>query len=356
MTVQAHPTHEERVAARRPALKHALTVAGPVREDQLGFVLPHEHILVDFRACHEPFYPDLAERPVELDMLGRLRRHPLTCLDNLQLNDPALMCDELRAFAQMGGGTIADLTSRGPGRDVAALARLAEQTGIRIIAGTGLYAPRYYPANLAQETVDGLAAQFTGEVEQGIEGTAVRAGVIGLICIDDPADEQQEKILQAAARASLRTGAPLALRCPPGAGFAAVHALLQQEGLPASKVLLSGMDRFMAEEDRLRPASLGYYLLFDGVGQEYYVRGGESRVPRDPERLRALKGLVEKGYLFQLLVSQGIDRKMFLVRYGGWGYGHIARNLIPMMTRERFAPKQITTMTMYNPARALAFL
>ncbi len=66
MVEQAHPSHEELVESLRPALKYALTVHGPVREDKMGIVLPHEHILVDLRTYHEPFYPELEDSPVEL--------------------------------------------------------------------------------------------------------------------------------------------------------------------------------------------------------------------------------------------------------------------------------------------------
>ncbi len=355
MPNQGYPSHEERVQARRPALRHALSVRGPVREDQLGVVLPHEHILFDLRSQHEPFYPELSDRPITLDMLGRLRRHPATCKDNLIVDDLALARAELALFAQAGGGALVELSCRGTRLHLEALPQLAAETGVHIIAGTGLCgSPECLPDG-DREDADALAARLARDVEQGLEGTAVRAGIIGEIAIQDPAAPGQALVLRAAARASQRTGAPIAVGCPP-TGLAEVRRLLGEEQVPAEKVLLCGMDGAMGEDDRLRAADAGYYLLFDSFGQEYYLRGGEARVPRDPERLRALKTLIERGYLRQLLLAQGIDRKMFLTRYGGWGYGHIPRNVVPMMERERIAPKQITTMTMYNPARALAFL
>jgi phosphotriesterase-related protein len=359
MSEQAFPSHEERVAARRPPLRYVPTVRGPVREDRLGVVLPHERILLDLRTAHEPYYPELAERPVELDMLGRLRRHPATCLDNLLLDDPELMLAELGDFrhaaAVYGGGTVVDLTCRGPRLSLTALVGLAERSELNIVVSTGLNHPRDYPAGLAAQTVDELAALFAADVEQGIDSTGIRAGIVGLIAIPEPQDPRQVVVLRAGARAAVRTGAPLAVACPPGEGFLRVHRLLLEERLPPTRVLLSGMDQLMDPDERRRPADLGYYLLFDGFGQEHYFRGGVSRTPRDPERIGPLKELVESGHLRQLLVSQGIDRKMFLRRYGGWGYAHILNNVLPMMQRERLAPKQITTILMYNPARALAF-
>jgi len=357
MDQEVHMTHTALVEARRPALRYAQTVTGPVRQDKLGVVLPHEHILLDLRTYHEPFYPQLSDRPVELGMLGRLRRHPTTCLDNLILDDPELMADELAAFKQAGGMTLVDLTCRGPQSDRAAatsaIAAIAQRTGLQMISATGIFSPRFYAEELAGKAAEDLAKEFVHDIE---EGPAHQAGLIGKLEIDDPDDKLQARVLKAAASASRRTGAPIAIACPVGQTFERVHSHLQDGGVSPAKVLLCGMDRDMPRETRARPAELGYYLMFDGFGKEWYLRGGECRIPRDPERLRALKELVDAGYLRQLLISQGIDRKMLLARYGGWGYAHILRNVIPMMTRERFAPKQITTITMYNPARVLAFI
>jgi len=356
MVEQAHPSHEELVESLRPTLKYALTVHGPVREDKMGIVLPHEHILVDLRTYHEPFYPELEDSPVELSMLGRLRRHQPSCLDNLILDDVGLATSEIIEFARAGGSTLVDLTSRGPRINLDALPQLAQSTGLNIIVGTGLYAPRFYSESLVSEGGDSLAEQFARDVEEGIDGTQIKAGVIGQLCIEDLSDPGQEKVLRAGVRASVRTGAPLAIDCPPGEVFDAVHRLLGEEHVPPTKVLLCGMDRDMAQDERKCAADRGYYLLFDGFGKEWWIRGGERRIPVDPERLRWLKELIEAGYLRQLLISQGIDRKMLLVRYGGWGYAHIIRHILPMMAYEKFAPKEITTLTMHNPARALAFL
>ena len=177
-----------------------------------------------------------------------------------------------------------------------------------------------------------------------------------ILCIEDLFDRRQEKVLRAAARASVRTGAPLAIDCPAGKAFDAVSCSLEEEHLPPAKVLLCRMDRDMPQDERKRAADRGYYLLFDGFGKEWWIRGGERRIPIDPERLRWLKELIDAGYLRQLLISQGIDRKMLLVRYGGWGYAHMVEHILPMMAYEKVAPKEITTLTMHNPARALAFL
>jgi phosphotriesterase-related protein len=354
-TASENPRHEQRVAARRPPARFAITVRGKVHEEALGTVLPHEHILFDLRAYHEPLFPELSHRALSLELLGKLRRHPTTCLDNLVLDNVQLAIEELSAFARAGGGTVVDLACLGPRTDLRALARIAQETGLNIIAGTGIYAPAFYPDWLAGETVDGLAARFSSSIEQGIGDTGIQAGILGKLELPDPSEQAQAKVLRAAARASAHTGSPIAIDCPAGRPFEEANQILSQEQVPPAKVILCGMDSVTSPDERQRRAELGYYLLFDGLGKEWYVRGGEERLPRDPERLRVIKQLIDAGFVRQLMLSQGIDRKMLLRQFGGWGYAHICENLLPMMVREKFAPKQITTMMLYNPARVLAF-
>ena len=37
-------------------MKKILTTLGPMDNDQLGMILPHEHIFVDLRTCKDPGY------------------------------------------------------------------------------------------------------------------------------------------------------------------------------------------------------------------------------------------------------------------------------------------------------------
>src|SRR5258706_221806 len=67
-----------------------MTVTGPVGRDELGFVLPHEHVFID--------------------LVREYRGSGL-------LNDEHLACQELGALKAAGGGTLVDLTPDEIGRD-----------------------------------------------------------------------------------------------------------------------------------------------------------------------------------------------------------------------------------------------
>ena len=57
-----------------------------------------------------------------------------------------------------------------------------------------------------------------------------------------------------------------------------------------------------------------------------------------------IKYIIEK-----ILVSTDRCLKTELVSYGGFGYAHILKNIIPLMKRLGFSEKQINTLIAENP-------
>jgi hypothetical protein len=161
-----------------------MTVRGPVSEAELGVTLPHEHVMCDMaRSMYVP-HPDArqraaAERPITLDELWRVRERPLEQRDNLSLTEEDVAARELDHFRAAGGGTVVDCTVRGLYPDPAALARLSRATGVHIVLGTGYYVARTHSAGMDDKTVEEIADEFVGDLTEGIEGTGVRAGLIG---------------------------------------------------------------------------------------------------------------------------------------------------------------------------------
>jgi phosphotriesterase-related protein len=127
----------------RPAGK-IQTVLGPIEPGELGFTLTHEHILVDLSVRFK--LPDesmtariMANKKVSLEMLGWLRFHLFENIDNLMLDDEAVLTQEVALFKKAGGKAIAGMTNWGLGRDPHALVRISRATGLHIIMGSGYY-------------------------------------------------------------------------------------------------------------------------------------------------------------------------------------------------------------------------
>src|SRR4029453_14581469 len=80
-----------------------------------------------------------------------------------------------------------------------------------------------------------------------------------------------------------------------------------------------------------RPPARGPGGALQGApfGQESsFSRPADIDMPNDPVRLRAIRGLIERGHLSQILISHDICYLSRLVRWGGHGYGHIFDNVV----------------------------
>jgi phosphotriesterase-related protein len=90
-------------------------------------------------------------------------------------------------------------------------------------------------------------------------------------------------------------------------------------------------------------------------GQEStYYPYGWFEVPNDGARVRLLEALVERDLLGQLLISQDTGYRSLLPRWGGTGYAHILREVVPLLRRRGWSPADVDRLTRTNPARWLS--
>ncbi|MFI7124825.1 phosphotriesterase [Nonomuraea sp. NPDC050153] len=355
------------------------TVLGDVEPSELGHTQPHEHVLSDMSTIVRPWglepvagdasppssvrqeFPAsvrarIAE-PVRLDNYDWIRRAVLN-LDNLRLLSEQDATDELVLYRAAGGGTVVDSTSVGLGRDPLGLARVSRGSGVHIVMGSGYYCRDYHPAGLADAPVEAVYEEIVADVRDGVGDTGVRAGLIGEIGLSRPVHPVEDKVLRAACRAQRETGAPLQIHPGrhPEAPLAAVRTVMDAGGDP-TRVIMSHLDRTLwRAEDLLELARTGCYLELDLFGQEssYYAFNPDARRPNDRTRVEWLQLLIEAGFADRLLIAQDICQKVYLRRYGGPGYTHILENVVPLMRRMGMTEAEITTLTVTNPATALA--
>jgi predicted metal-dependent phosphotriesterase family hydrolase len=313
-----------------------MTVRGAIDPAVLGATACHEHI----------FAASTSDR-----MDGD------TCLNEF---DTAVA--EMLAFKQAGGDALVDVTTidmrRSPGR----LAELSAVTGVTIVAATGFYKDNYYrpegetaagawdflPAALRQASVEELAEFFLGEIEQGIEGTPVRAGIIGEIATSfKRITEEEERVFRAAALASRKTGIPISTHTTLGTMGMEQVDLLTAAGADPSRILLSHVDLSADGAYHLALARLGVSLGFDTFGKVSYQP--------DTVRVTSIRKLVEAGFENQILLSCDIGRRSQMKRYGGRGYAYLFERAIPLLEQAGIAPATIHKFLVDNPRRLLAF-
>ena len=341
------------------------TVLGPVSNDSLGKTLMHEHFFIDISKYFiEPTEADeirMAHMPVNLENLYWVRQHPFCNLNNLHLDDEEMAINEAALFKMAGGGTITEVTPRGPlGRNPLGLARLARETGLNIVMGTGYYIGAFHPTDLASRTEPEIADEMVKELTVGIGDTGICAGIIGEIGCSMPLDEKERRMLRCCASAQRQTGAAIYLHPSPDDDLVLENiGILQDAGADLGHVVVGHMDIMGYNDATCRKiADAGCYIGFDSFGNEGFIHiphPGFYVELSDVKRINSIIGLIEDGYLSHILISQDIGTKDRLTAYGGTGYAHILRDVVPIMRIKGLSEEQINTLLEANPGRALSF-
>ena len=337
------------------------TVLGPVPPSELGSTTTHEHLYIDFsfmfRLAQDTPSEELADAPITLKNLGWIRRNYYSNRSNIQLMDLDTAIEEVRRYREVGGGAIVDATTIGIGRRPDALARISRESGVHIIMGAGFYVEAVHPEDMDEQSVENLAREITGDIVEGVDGSGIRAGIIGEVGCTWPLTPNERKSLSASAIAQRETGAAILIH--PGRHPAApleILELLDNSGADISRVIMGHLDRTVFEFDALQSiAASGCYLEWDLFGNEgSYYPLAEIDMPSDAQRLDFIKRIADTGYSDRVVIGQDIATRHRLVRYGGHGYGHIIENIVPKMRRKGFSEDAIEAITVDNPARILA--
>ncbi|MFD4663582.1 phosphotriesterase family protein [Streptomyces halstedii] len=306
--------------------RHTLrTVSGDLATEAVhGPVLAHEHLVLD------------------LDQRG----------DGAAVLDPRLhaaaVTAELSALREeFGLSLVVELTCRGMGRDVRALASIARDAQVAVVAATGWYYEPFHTPEIDGADVEALTAVLVREIEDGIGTTGVRPGVLGeLGSHGDVPTPAEATVLRAGARAARATGLSLATHAQLGRGGLAQLDLLAAEGLPAHRVSIGHQDLLDDPGVHREIAASGAYVAFDTVGKSSYQS--------DRTRLRLLLALVEAGHADRALLSCDISRHGYLRDEGGQGYGHLFRHFLPALRAAGADDDLIDLLTRRNPLRFLS--
>ena len=117
--------------------------------------------------------------------------------------------DEVGKFRAAGGGAIVDATTAQIGRDPHALARISRESGVHVVMGAGYYVAAVHPEDMGERSVDDLAREIIADVAEGVDGSGIRAGIIGEVGCTWPLATTERKSLLAAAVAQRETGAAI---------------------------------------------------------------------------------------------------------------------------------------------------
>ncbi|MBK7907591.1 MAG: aryldialkylphosphatase [Gemmatimonadetes bacterium] len=334
---------------------HVQTVLGPIAPDALGPTLLHEHVLCDIRP---PAWRGDGMRGYDIPLPERfaIDYGEVHAPGNLVLDQVDLAAAELAHLRADGGRSIVDLSCGGLHPDPRGLAEVSRRADVHIVMGCGWYVDDYQAPGNAGRTVESFATEMLGQLRDGAWGSEIRAGIIGEIGCQAPWTALERRVMEGAVLAMQESGAALTIH--PGRHPdqpQEVADFLRGRGVPMSRVVMSHLDRTIFDDDRLfRLADTGIVLEFDLFGMETtYYKLADIDMPNDGMRVATLGRLKARGHLDQIAISQDICYRSRLSTLGGHGYGHLLRNVVPLMRRRGFSEADVQRILVETPARLL---
>jgi phosphotriesterase-related protein len=312
------------------------SVLGPIDSSQLGFTLTHEHISFA-PAGFKQTYPQLLNldrvREVAVEQLTRAR------------ND--------------GVNTIVDCTTMDLGRDITLLEAVSRATGVQIICSTGshLYIPFQFFNTMfewvASMSPDDVASLWVREIEEGIEGTGIKAGIIK-VATNDPIRGPEELMLRAAARTHQRTGVLITTHTPHTSRVGEVQIrILEEEGVDLGKVYIGHVNSTLDSDYHKKMMDKGVWL-----GMDHFFPAGSPGTPSWQERTTFIKDLVLGGYEDRIMLAHdwnvmslaSVESSQNSETHAN-GYSWITLSVLPLLRELGVSDNAINKLMVENPRR-----
>ncbi|MEE2881133.1 MAG: phosphotriesterase-related protein [Chloroflexota bacterium] len=307
------------------------TVLGPIDTVNLGFTLSHEHVGTNAAGLRHT-YPEI--------------------IDRSGMKEQAILA--LKEAYDEGLRTIVDVTTFDLGRDILLMQEVSQNSGVQIIAATGNHLAVPRPFGELPPSV--IAPLYVKEIEQGIEDTGIKAGIIKVASDRGGVTQPQEVVLRAAAQAHLATGVPISTHTwsPDRVGDQQV-SVLEEEGVDLNRVYIGH-----SNDDTDMDYLLG--LLRKGVwlGLDRYPGGRVQGTPDWEGRTALVKGLIDAGFVDRIMLSH--DYSVPKARHGAEvqeerrranpdGFNFITLRVLPRLKELGVTDQDISQIMTENPRR-----
>jgi phosphotriesterase-related protein len=312
------------------------TMRGPIDSAQLGVTLMHEHIFItspDILMNYPEFWGD----------------------DDQHIEDAVQRLNELY---DSGVHSVVDLTVVGLGRYIPRIQKVAQRTKLNIVVATGLYTYNDIPFFFHYRgpgTLGGgpevMADMFVKDIEQGIAGTGVKAGI--LKCATDVLGltEGVERSLRATAQAHLRTGVSISTHT-----HARSHRGLDQqkvfreEGVDLSRIVIGHCGDTTEIPYLEELIDNGSYIGMD--------RFGIDTILPFEARVNTVVEMCKRGHAGKMVLSQDascfsdwLEPGLVAAILPKWDYMHIYRDVIPALKERGVTDEQVHQMMVENPKK-----
>lgn len=305
------------------------SVLGEMDTADLGFTLSHEHVLVSSAGIQQ-IYPEFIDRAATIQR----------------------GIADLAAARAEGLRSIIDVTTIDLGRDIRLLEEVSRGSGVHIVCATGTW--RDIPRVFWTATPDDIAPLYIREIQEGIEDTNIKAGIIKVANDMGGVTPEGEIILRAAARAQKATGVPISTHtwAPERVGEQQV-AIFQDEGIDLNRVYIGHSN----DTD-----DIGYLtgLLEQGV----WI--GLDRYPGRPEvldweaRTQTAYKLIRAGWAHHIMLGHDWSVALLIAHREARaqrdianpdGYLFITRRVLPRLAQLGASQDDIHKIMIDNPRR-----
>lgn len=299
------------------------TVTGAVSAEELGVTLGHEHIRTSAEGIREQWphlYDEAAEEKRAIDQLEAAKAHGLQ--------------------------SIVEPTCMDLGRDIELMRRVSEATGINVIPCTGVYGAHYQviPQHFSNQEPDYIAEAFVHDIEEGIQGTEIKAAFLKC-AVDEPGvTEQIEKVLRAAALAHKQTGRPIMAHShPQSRSGLAIMDIFDDEGVEPAKVQIAHTGDTDDLEYITELLGRGPYIGMDRYGLDIFLPTSQ--------RNATVVELCERGYTERMILSHdacgSIDwfpDEMIAEMAPNWNFSYIFEEILPALHEAGVSEGQTSAM------------
>ena len=307
------------------------SVLGEIDTSKLGFTLSHEHVVVSSAGIPQ-IYPEFIRRDESI----------------------AEGIRQLSAAKKEGVDSIIDVSTLDLGRDIKLMEQVSKESGVNIICATGTW--RDIPRAFWNASSDSVASLYVREIEEGIENTEIKAGIIKVANDIGGVTREGEIILRAAARAQKRTGVPISTHtwAPERVGEQQVR-IFEDEDIDLNRVYIGHSN------------DTTDFLYLEGlmdkgvwVGLDRYPGGRSPGTPDWEARTETAMKLISDGYGKRIMLGHDWSVTLSIDSVVGQdtrkksnpdGYLFITRNVLPRLHTIGETSEQLDDLMVNNPKR-----
>lgn len=283
-----------------------------------GYTLMHEHMFIDLSGVKK-----------NLDCRLDCKEHTI---------------EEMKKLYDLGVRNIVEVTNRGMGRDIKYIEDISRESKINYICATGFYKEPFLPDYVYKMSVDELADLMIKDIEQGIDGSNIKAGIIGEIGTSkNEMTAEERKVFTAAVIAHKKTGKPITTHTTLGTYGKEQVNFFKENRVNLNNVVIGHVDLSGDIDYILSLLKEGVYVEFDTIGKNNYMS--------DDIRVDMLKTIQDKGFIDKVFLSLDITRKSNMQYMGGIGYSYLFDVFIPKLIEKGVTEDSIEKLLHLNPKK-----